>query len=445
MSSETEVNLEKPKVLIVGAGIGGITLGILLAKAGIEFAIYERAQEVKPLGSAISFGTAMRPLFEQLGIWDEFQALGKPYNFAHILNEDLSPAFLLDRSDHGAFAGWRKYLISRSELYDLLWRQLPKESVHMGKKVLSFEQNHEGVMIRCSDNMTYHGDILVGADGAYSGVRQHLFKALKENKKLPASDDVPLPFSTVCLVGQTKVLDPEEFPDLKEEESRFSSVFGSGDKYSLVTGITKNNKVCYMVLLYLDKQLSKEHATFQNSEWGPEAAEAMCKEVRHFLVPGGKDGKTLTLGDYFDRTPKGLISKVMLEEKVFDTWSDGRTVLLGDACHKFNPAGVAGALTAIEDATALANWIATLESRSVGDLDLIFKEYHAERHPVAKKTYARSQALATILGKGHQGSFEVYPVLVAKKAPHEGYGDATSGVVPAAGGGQRLCEACLSS
>ncbi|KAG0035933.1 hypothetical protein BGZ82_004917 [Podila clonocystis] len=367
MSSETEVNLKKPKVLIVGAGIGGITLGILLAKAGIEFAIYERAQEVKPLGSAISIGTAMHPLFEQLGIWDEFQALGKPYNFAHILNEDL--------------AGWRKYFISRSELYDLLWRQLPKASVHMGKKVLSFEQNHEGVMIRCSDNTTYHGDILVGADGAYSGVRQHLFRVLKENKKLPASDDVPLPFSTVCLVGQTEVLDPEEFPDLRGEESRFSNISGAGDNYS---------------------QLSKDHTTFQNSEWGPEAAEAMCKEVRHFLVPGGKDGKTLTLGDYFDRTPKGLISKVMLEEKVFDTWSDGRTVLLGDACHKFNPAGVAGALTAIEDATALANWIATLESRSVGDLDLIFKEYHAERYPVAKKTFARSQTLATILGKSFQ-------------------------------------------
>jgi hypothetical protein len=85
-----------------------------------------------------------------------------------------------------------------------------------------------------------------------------------------------------------------------------------------------------MVVLYLDKRSSKEHDSFRNSEWGPEAAEAMCKEVRHFKVPGGNDGKTLTLGDYIDRTPKGLISKVMLEEKVFDTWYGGRTVLLGD-------------------------------------------------------------------------------------------------------------------
>lgn len=55
----------------------------------------------------------------------------------------------------------------------------------------------------------------------------------------------------------------------------------------------------------------------------------MCKEVRNFKLPGGKDGN-LTLGDLIDKTPKDRICKVMLEEKVFTTWHGGRTVLLGD-------------------------------------------------------------------------------------------------------------------
>jgi len=76
--------------------------------------------------------------------------------------------------------------------------------------------------------------------------------------------------------------------------------------------------------------MSKQHDSFRNSEWGPGAAEAMCKEVRDFKVPGGKHGQVTTMGDLIDRTPKHLISKVMLEEKVFDTWYGGRTVLLGD-------------------------------------------------------------------------------------------------------------------
>lgn len=70
--------------------------------------------------------------------------------------------------------------------------------------------------------------------------------------------------------------------------------------------------------------------SFRTSEWGPEAAEAMCKEFRHFKVPGGKDGQVLTLGDYIDRSPKEYIAKVMLEEIVFQTWHGGRTVLMGD-------------------------------------------------------------------------------------------------------------------
>lgn len=88
-----------------------------------------------------------------------------------------------------------------------------------------------------------------------------------------------------------------------------------------------------MVTQFLTKETSKSNDSFRNSEWGPEAAEIMCKEVRHFKVPGGKDGQILTIGDLIDRTPKDLISKVMLEEKIFDTWYGGRTVLLGDGTY----------------------------------------------------------------------------------------------------------------
>jgi len=85
-----------------------------------------------------------------------------------------------------------------------------------------------------------------------------------------------------------------------------------------------------MVIHFLDKDSAKRNDSFRNSEWGLEEAEALAREVRVFKVPGGKDGKIITLGDYIDKTPADLISKVMLEEIVFDTWYGGRTVLLGD-------------------------------------------------------------------------------------------------------------------
>lgn len=82
------------------------------------------------------------------------------------------------------------------------------------------------------------------------------------------------------------------------------------------------------MILILDEETKKSNDSFRNSEWGPEAAEQMCKEVKDFPILNG-DG-TKTLNYLIVNSPKRLISKVMLEEKVFNTWYSGRTVLLGD-------------------------------------------------------------------------------------------------------------------
>ncbi|KAF9212419.1 hypothetical protein BGZ59_006782 [Podila verticillata] len=339
-------NSDKPKVLIVGAGIGGLLLGNLLQKANVHFLIVEKAREVKPLA-----GSGVSQLFQQLGILQELMAIGKP-------------------------CGSLELIVARPDLHDLLLRQVPKDNINMGKKMLSFDQNDQGVTIRCSDESTYHGDILVGADGAHSVVREHLFKLLKGNNQLPRSDDDGLPSDCVCLVGQTEVLDPKDFPEMKLSRSKFDCVLD--DEY-----------------VHLNSTTSKSINSSRSSDWGSEAAEAMCNQVRHFQIPGGKDGN-LTL----DRTPKDRISKVMLEEKIFSTWHEGRTVLLGDACHKLNPYGGAGALTAMHDAVALANWISTLQKPKLAEIEKIFAEYQAERLPAAKDAASRTQLFKRMGGKG---------------------------------------------
>ncbi|KAF9330967.1 hypothetical protein BG006_006134 [Podila minutissima] len=305
--------LSRPKVLISGAGIGGLTLAILLQKGGIPYEVYERAKVIKPLGSAFVMGPGISSLLTQLGIYDEFVAIGKPQKIMKIYTEDLKLQFANDFSKIDRVGGSGYYSLSRADLYDLLWRQVNKDNIFLGKRVLSFSQNEEGVTLKCADNWSHHGDILVGADGAYSAVRQHLYKLLKADSKLPSRDDVTLPYSCVCLVGQTTVLSTDEFPALKAETCDANSVLGVENMCTFLTKVT-----------------SKQNDSFRSSEWGPEAAEAMAREVRDFKVPGGKDGQVLTMGDYIDRTPKDLIAKVMLEEIVFDTWHNGRVVLLGD-------------------------------------------------------------------------------------------------------------------
>ncbi|KFH66063.1 hypothetical protein MVEG_08164 [Podila verticillata NRRL 6337] len=391
--------LSKPRVLIAGGGLAGLTLAILLHKANIPFLVFERAKEIKPLGSAIVLGTGVCPIFQQLDIWDEFTRISKYYLQMGIYDENLKHAYDMDIDWLKRIVQSREYVVSRPELYNLLLSQIPKDRIHLGKRILSFKQDNDSVLIQCSDNSNYVGDILVGADGAYSAVRQHLYKTLRMSGDLPKSDDVPLPFSCVCLVGQTGVLDPEEFPALQAETCQFNTIMGTDNMCTWTTFTTKQNTVCWMVIQFLTKETSKENDSFRNSQWGPEAAEAMAKEVRDFKVPGGREGHILTLGDYLDKTPKNLVSKVMLEEIVFDTWYGCRTVLIGDACHKMNPTGGVGALMAMHDAVALANWISTLRLPTVPQLEHVFKEYRAERYPVAKEAFERSQLFTKNLGK----------------------------------------------
>ncbi|KAG0341247.1 hypothetical protein BG004_006102 [Podila humilis] len=390
LTEEQWANMDKPKVLIVGAGIGGLMLGQLLHKGGIPFEIFERAKEVKPLGSALSLGVNVTTLFKQLGIFDELVKIGKPNRgFSVYFDDKLS--YTMDLSSRIEMCDAEEYIVSRPELYELLLRQVPKENIHMNKKVLNFLQNDLGTMIRCHDGTSYHGDILVGADGAYSAVRQHLYKVLKEKNLLPKVDDVPLPFDTVCLVGQTEVLDPEKFPELKLPLSHFRVLLGKND-YLVAIFTTKSDKICWMVVQFLNNNTAKDNDAFRNSEWGPEAAEIMCKEVQHLKIPYGKD-PNLTLGDLIDLTPKDLISKVMLEEIVFETWSGGRTVLLGDGTCVLSPNAGQGAISAIHDAVTLANLICSLETKTMPEFNRIFGEYRGERRPIVVHANSASKTL----------------------------------------------------
>lgn len=224
-------------------------------------------------------------------------------------------------------------MIGRPELHNLLLRQIPPEKMHFGKRVLTIKEEDNRVKVITADGSSFEGDILVGADGAYSAVRQRLYDILRKEGKLPKSDQEDLPFSCTCLVGQTKPLDPEKYPLVKEPLCQFLTTLGKDKPYSWALFTTAQDSICFVVIHHLDKVSSKvaeeqRFRSLENAEWGPYTAKAMCEQTRAFPIPGGSS--LTTMGDIYDLTPPELISKVMLEEKVFDTWSHGRIVLLGD-------------------------------------------------------------------------------------------------------------------
>ncbi|KAG0313603.1 hypothetical protein BGZ99_008716 [Dissophora globulifera] len=379
-----------PKVLIVGAGIGGLFLGILLERAGIEYEIFERAAQIKPLGSVLVSGPTILPVFEQLGLLDEIEKISKPLRCLNIYNSNQEKLGSMETNTKER-AGYYSMVFARQNLHFLLLSQIPAHKIHMNKNVTTIHDIDEGVQISCSDNSTYVGDILVGADGAYSGVRQNLYKKLVQEKMLPKCDQDDLSTNYICLVGTTDALDPEKHPYLANEFSHFEAVLANDSSESVTCVTIPDNKICWVYTMQISSTSANE--TLKNSEWGSEAASSMCDKIRHVKAPFG-----LTMGNLIDLTPRKLISKVMLEEKLFETWYHERTVLLGDACHKMLPSVGQGAINAMQDATILANCINQIKSLTVPNIAAALKDYRDQRYQFAKTQFETSHKFAFIMG-----------------------------------------------
>ncbi|KAI1291305.1 hypothetical protein EDD11_009020, partial [Mortierella claussenii] len=324
--STTTTEESKSGVIIVGAGLASLMLAILLEQLGHPYHIFERAAKLRPLGSAMTLGANILPVFEQLGLLEDFKKFAHPCYAINIYSADnslIGAIKLIGREG----TGYDDLIFERPKLYELLFKQIPSSKVSLGKKVLRTEEKEGRVFIHCSDNTTYEGDILVGADGAYSGVRQSMYKQLDQKGLLPKSDQEELSVASVTMVGVAAPTDLDKYPQFKDNFAHFTTVRGND-----VAGVTiisvPGNRICWSA----GKQLSADEGRqqlFRNSEWGPESNESMMKEYEDWMTPWG-----VSMGDIMSTTPMDLISKVYLEEKMFETWYHGRTVLIGDACHK---------------------------------------------------------------------------------------------------------------
>ncbi|KAF9412100.1 hypothetical protein BGZ76_005232, partial [Entomortierella beljakovae] len=214
----------------------------------------------------------------------------------------------------------------KPDFYDILRRRVPDEKISFKKKILKAEEKEGKAIVHCSDNTVYTADILIGADGAYSGVRQSMYKEMEIKGLLPKEDLEDFSIGYTVTVGVAKA-DPKKYPMLNESRSKFNQVIFNGDSNCYVVPLP-NNQIAWGLGTQTPQEKLKK-LQFRNSEWSTNSVESSINPFRDFLSPIGG-----TMGEIFDATPKELISKIYLEEKVFKTWHYGRIVLIGDACHK---------------------------------------------------------------------------------------------------------------
>ncbi|KAG0356291.1 hypothetical protein BGZ54_000776 [Gamsiella multidivaricata] len=445
---------KKPHVLIVGGGIGGLTLAIFLERAQIPYTVLERSSHVRLLGSAMALGPGVLPLFEQLGLFKEMEQSSRPVTRGMVWSEKLVPIMDLDHTSTQKRYGYLTRVIGRPKLYEILLSHVPAEKLHMGKRVASFtqslsphqQQQEHPITITCEDGSTFHGDILVGADGAYSITRHLLYQQIEDDYAaslgagfsssspsssshpccfpLPDSDKEPLVFTSTCLVGQTRPgLDMNKFKYVRGPDCKVGSIIGDNKPYSWSVFSMPDDSICWMVTEHLGESFTapspstcpsltstpvpsrptsptestsskgdESDNSDSSAEWGPHRVGAMCDQVKRFPIPCGPG---LTMSDLIKHTDREKISKVMLEEKLFETWSYGRVVLLGDACHKMHPSAGLGAVAAIQDAAVLSDLLYHLPpSHSLNDISRAFEAYRNDRYPLAQQSYETSYQMS---------------------------------------------------
>lgn len=171
------------KVIIIGAGIAGLSSGILLTRQGHECHVYENAVEILPIGAAISLHSGGVRCINAMGFKDELDAMG-----GHLermcyrdgaTGEDLTN-FPLDEVYQ--FAGTRTYPVSRAKLQAFLMQKYEEISgfkVQLGHQCVDASEENNIVTVTFANGTVVAGDLCIGADGVHSVIRKFIYQQLE--------------------------------------------------------------------------------------------------------------------------------------------------------------------------------------------------------------------------------------------------------------------------
>ncbi len=164
-------------VLIAGAGIAGLAMGLTLHQLGIPFRIYERVGDIRPLGVGINIQpNAVRELYD-LGLKDRLDAIGvrtRQYGFYTKTGLEI---WAEPRGLHAGYT-WPQYSIHRGQLQMMLLDELRARAgadcVVTGAGVARYETGPQGAALILTDGSRVDGDLVIAADGIRSAIRAQM-------------------------------------------------------------------------------------------------------------------------------------------------------------------------------------------------------------------------------------------------------------------------------
>ncbi|KAF9422289.1 hypothetical protein BGZ94_008615, partial [Podila epigama] len=366
------------KVIIAGAGLGGLAAAIGLELAGIDYTVLEPEPEIftnatsAGIGSAAQVSPTTMHFLHQLGIHEEIQKISKPVSGFSMNEHDMNYIGRIDVSPFKERYGYHTEVMAWSHLHALLLQRIPAKRLVRGK-VLGMMQGNESVTVRCSDGTTHDGNILIAADGAFSNIRHTLYWSLDEKKRLPKNDSITASVDLHIISGCTKPLDPEKFPVLLDTMSEIQSVQLPGKPYTIWFMPLLDNRIAWDITKDVPKTPIRQGEASKVNLWRPEDVEEMLNAVKDYECPYGG-----LIGELIETTPQENMYMHMLEERCCET------------CFYQQ------ASEAILDAVTLVNLLSTIPDDTYESVEAVFKEYRERRAPIAKAAVEQSAAIRQI-------------------------------------------------
>lgn len=328
---------KEAEVLIIGAGIGGLTLALSLHQVGVSCRIYEAVPELRPLGVGINLMPhAVREL-DELGLIPALDAVGVRTGESVFYTQHGQLVF---QEPAGTAAGypWPQYSIHRGDLQTVLLRavreRLGEDAVVCGHRCQRAEQDGDGVSVTFTDAegnflSAARGSVAVGCDGIHSAIRKQFYP----------DEGAPL-YSGINMWRGTVVREP----------------ILTGASMIRAGWLSVGKMVIYPIRDNVDgqgRQLINWVAELESPrpaerDWGRPG------RLEDFL-PAYENWRF----DWLDvpaliRASDSILEYPMCDQDPLPTWTQGRISLLGDAAHPMVPRGSNGAGQAVLDARALA-------------------------------------------------------------------------------------------
>jgi salicylate hydroxylase len=315
------------KILIAGAGIGGLTAGACLLQAGHDVTIFEQAPELNEVGAGLQLSANATHVLHHLGLGPALAAVGvRPgaYVFRLYNTGEEIQRFTLS-GDHERLHGAPYYQVHRADIHALLAAkvlELKRDAICLNRRVIGFEESGDRVSLRLADGTVVQGDLLVGADGLKSVICQQLNGNLLATYTGDAAWRITVPVERL----------PRNFMEPV-------MMVWMGPGRHVVAYYLRAGALLNFVGLVETDEISEESWT------------AKFPWERFKADFAGWHGDVQTIIDAADR--EACYRWSLHFRPAIRNWSTARSTLLGDAVHPTLPYLAQGACMAIEDGAVL--------------------------------------------------------------------------------------------